>query len=49
MMKSDQPIDSKSKVQIQELEQVDPNLVEELLLKKKWSNAKKDPERSLRN
>jgi hypothetical protein len=28
---------------------VDPNLVEELLLKKKWNNAQKNPERSMRN
>ena len=49
MMKSAQPVDESSQAQIKELEQTDPNLVEDLLLKKKWNNAQKNPERSMRN
>lgn len=44
--KSDQPLKGAIKKDMQVLEECEPSLCEQLLLKKKWNHAQKDPARA---
>ena len=45
--KSCQPVAATTKQEMEQLEVTEPALVEELMLKKKWRNVQKDPQRAL--
>jgi len=45
--RSTQPMSEAHLQEMKSLEETDPQLVEELLLKKKWRNCQKDPSRAV--